>query len=193
MKQKIFFIGRAIGIMAFAAMCFSQNIFAQNRFSFEFRPGVDFATRKVANINLETGFGFEGTFAYRFMPHLGVYAGWSLNRFAGPESDFEETGYAYGLQFIHPLGTSKLNLLARAAVVSNHIEVENSDGEIIADSGHGLGWQVEGGVAIPINERWQFLPSIRYKSLSRDIEIGSVRSAFDLRYLSLGIGASWMF
>ena len=95
----------------------SMSSFAQEsekRFGFEFNSGVSIATKKIGDASLKPGFGFEGLFHYRFLPHLGVYAGWGWNRFgadqsfAGKDVCFEETGYVVGLNFNHPIGTSKL-------------------------------------------------------------------------------------
>ena len=185
-------------LMAIAMVFISQFTYAQDRWSFELRPGVDFATKKLGDIDLNTGFGIEGSFAYRFMPHLAVYAGWSWNKFGsdtkinGTNLDFEETGYTYGLQFIHPIGDSKINLLARAGGLANHIEVEQG-GDVISDSGHGFGWQVEGGLAIPLSKKWILMPSVRYRSLSRDLTIETVTSSVDLNYLSVGLGIAVKF
>lgn len=183
-------------LVAFMVTIASHGIYAQddNRLSFEFRPAVNFATADLGDASLKTGFGFEGTFAYRFMPHLSVYAGWGWNKFASDQSfaganiDFEETGYSYGLQFIHPVGTSNIDFLLRAGALANHIEVENSDGDIIADSGHGFGFQLEGGISLPLGESWNLMPSIRYRSLSRDIDFGSTSTSVDLNYISVGVG-----
>jgi len=195
MKEKINFKGDATATMLLAIVFAftSQFTVAQDRWSFELRPGVNFATKKLGDANLNTGFGAEGTFAYRFMPHLSVYAGWSWNKFGsdqkidGTSLDFEETGYTYGLQYIHPIGNSNINMLARAGGLANHIEAEN-DGDVIADSGHGFGWQIEGGLAIPLSEKWQLLPSVRYRSLSRDITIETTSTSVDLNYISVGLG-----
>jgi hypothetical protein len=180
-------------VLAFTMMYVSQIGFAQDRWSFELRPGVNFPIKKLGDANLKTGFGFEGTIAYRFMPHLAAYAGWGWNKFesdqslAGTKLGYEETGYSYGLQFIHPIGESKINFLARAGGLANHIEVEKG-GNIIADSGHGFGWQVEGGVAIPLGEKFLLMPSVRYRSLSRDLKIETVNTSVDLNYLTVGVG-----
>jgi outer membrane protein W len=172
---------------------------AQNKWSLEFRPGVNYATQDIADANLELGFGTELTIAYRFMPHLAAYAGWSYNNFAvdqsfaGPGASFEETGYTFGLQFIHPIGKSSLSYLVRAGGTYNHIEIENNDGDIIIDSGDGLGWQAEAGLVIPLSEKFSLSPSVRYRSLNRDIEINNVSTSVDLNYLSVGVGLSWSF
>lgn len=172
---------------------------AQNNLSLEIRPAADFATEKLADADLNTGFGFEATLAYRFMPHLSAYAGWGWHKFtaddsfAGSDVDFEETGYTFGLQFLHPLGVSNLDYFIGAGGIYNHIEVENNDGNITSDSGHGLGWQTEAGLVFPLNNNWSLKPGVRYRSLSRDIEIGNVTPSTDLRYIELGVGISVKF
>jgi len=177
---------------------FNQTI-AQDKWSLEFRPGVNYATQDIADADLGLGFGTELTIAYRFMPHLAAYAGWSYNNFAvdqsfaGPDASFKETGYTFGLQFIHPIGESGLSYLVRAGGTYNHIEIENNDGDITIDSGHGLGWQAEAGLVISLSERFSLLPSVRYRSLNRDIEIENVSTPLDLNYLSVGFGLSWSF
>jgi len=177
---------------------FGQS-YAQNKWSLEFRPGVDYATKDIANADLGLGFGAELTIAYRFMPHLAAYAGWSYNNFAvdqsfaGADASFEETGYTFGLQFIHPIGETGLSYLVRAGGTYNHIEIENNSGNIIIDSGHGLGWQTEVGLVIPLSDKFSLLPSLRYRSLNRDIEIENVSTSVDLNYLSVGVGLSWSF
>jgi len=186
-------------IAALTQIVLFNQTYAQNKWSLEFRPGVDYATTDISNADLGIGFGLEGTIAYRFMPHLAAYAGWSYNNFAvdqsfaGTDASFEETGYTFGFQFIHPIGESTLSYLVRVGGTYNHIEIENNDGDIIIDSGHGLGWQAEAGLVIPLSERFSLLPSVRYRSLNRDIKIENVSTSVDLNYLSVGVGLSWSF
>lgn len=195
MKRQNDFNGKRVAklLTAVAVVCISQITFAQDRWSIEFRPGVNFATTELGDIDLKTGFGLEGSVAYRFMPHLAVYAGWSWNKFGsdaridGTNLDFEETGYTYGLQFIHPIGESKINFIARVGGLANHIEVEQDD-DIISDSDHGFGWQVEGGLAIPLGASWRLMPSVRYRSLASEIEIQTVTTSVVLNYISVGLG-----
>ena len=106
---------------------------------------------------------------------------------------FEETGYTLGLQFIYPFEKEKLGYLLEFGGILNHIEVENNNGDIIADSGHGLGWQAGFGLTIPLGERFSLMPAVRYRALSRNIEIGETKTAVDLNYVSGGIGLSWTF
>ena len=177
---------------------FSQS-YAQDKWGLELRPGVDYATQDILDADLGLGFGAELTIAYNFMPHLAAYAGWSYNNFAvdqsfaGPDASFEETGYTFGFQFIHPIGESTLSYLVRVGGTYNHIEIENNDGDIIIDSGHGLGWQAEAGLVISLSKRFSLLPSVRYRSLNRDIEIENENTSVNLNYLSVGVGLSWSF
>jgi outer membrane protein W len=186
-------------IAALTLLVFFNQSYAQDKWSLEFRPGIDYATKDIADADLELGFGAELTIAYRFMPHLAAYAGWSYNNFAvdqsfaGPDASFEETGYTFGFQFIHPIGESTLSYLVRVGGTYNHIEIENNAGDITIDSGHGLGWQAEAGLVIPLSEKFTLLPSVRYRSLNREIDINNVSTSVDLNYLSVGVGLSWSF
>ncbi|HKI78160.1 MAG TPA: outer membrane beta-barrel protein, partial [Ignavibacteriaceae bacterium] len=180
--------------IALITLLASQITMAQDNWGLELRNGASFATKELGDATLKTGFGFEGTINYRFMPHLSAYAGWGWNRFsadnsfAGTNMDFEETGYTFGFQFIHPIEETSLSYLIRVGGIFNHIEVENGSGEIISDSKHGLGWEIGAGIVIPIFNRLNLLPSVRYRSLSRDIEIGNRITSVSQNYVSAGVG-----
>ncbi len=68
MKQYHFLLITAILLISF-------TVKAQENFSVEFRPGLNFPTSEMATIDAKIGFGFEFTGAYNLMPHLAVYAG----------------------------------------------------------------------------------------------------------------------
>jgi hypothetical protein len=173
---------------------------AQERWEFEFRAGAAVPTEDPANVSLGTGFGFEGTVAYRLQPHLSVYAGWDWHRFpadgafVGATSDLEETGYAFGMLFEHPVGRSEvLAIQLRGGGTYNHLEAENNGGDSIGDSGHGLGYEAGVGLAFRMGNSWRLTPGLRFRSLSRDLEIGSTSLATDLRYVALELGFAGRF
>ncbi|WP_045801063.1 porin family protein [Flagellimonas lutaonensis] len=174
---------------------------AQDKWSAELRPNINFATQDIGNADLKTGFGFEAAVGYRFMPHLGAYVGWGWNKFASDtpsfpgtgNTDFEMTGYTFGLQFIHPINNSSLSYLIRAGGIYNHIEVENDAGDITADSDHGLGWEIGAGLQVDLGSNWNLRPQIGYRALSRDIEIGNTTTDVDLNYISFGVGIAKIF
>lgn len=177
----------------------AQSLIAQDRFSFELRSGASFATQELGDADLTTGFGFEGILDYRFMSQLSAYIGWGWNRFTGDDAftgsevDFEETGYLFGLQFNHPLGETPLAFYARAGGIFNHIELENEEGDITDDSGHGLGYRVGAGLAISLGSNWHLKPGVKFQSLSRDIDMSVGTTSVDLTYISVGIGIAKRF
>lgn len=190
----------AIGILI---LLLANTGFAQDKWSAELRPNINFATKDLGDAELKTGFGFEASVGYRFMEHLGAYVGWGYNTFnsdlaftfPGPEdTDFDMTGYTFGLQFIHPIATSEsLSYLIRAGGIYNHIEVENSEGDNIADSGHGLGWEIGAGLQVDLGSNWNLRPQVGYRALSRDIEIENITTDVDLNYISFGVGIAKIF
>lgn len=123
--KKLITILSIIGIVLTLSV---QTVNAQNNISWEIRTGADFATQELGNADLNTGFGFDGILSYRFMPHTAVFGGWgwhhfsSEGSFAGANMDFEETG-TFGLEYMHPLGNSSLDLYIRGGGIYNHIEL----------------------------------------------------------------------
>lgn len=190
MKTKKLILTIVLTVLALNAT--AQN--NQSRWAFEFSTGASIATADIGDANLKTGLGFEGTFHYRFMEHTGAYLGWGWKKFgtdqsfAGSNMDFEETGYTFGLQFKHPLMQNKLNYVVRAGGIYDHVEIENNDGDIVSDTGHGLGWQVAGGLELPLGRSWTLIPTVKYSSLSRDFGSGADEFNSNLNSLSTQIG-----
>lgn len=174
----------------------TTDLMAQGRWGIDIRGSVAFPTQELGEADLNTGFGIEPTVHYRFMPHLAAYVGWGWHQFttdnwvATAEMDVEETGYTFGLQFVHPIQGTSLSYFVRGGGVYNHIELENEEGNVSADSDHGLGWQAEAGLAIPISEYWNIMPGVRYRALGREIEIENVKTQIDLQYVSVGVSFS---
>lgn len=190
MKTKILLTG-ALSFLMLAATVAQEST---KRFGFELNTGVSIATGKPGDAALRPGFGFEGIFHYRFMPHTGIYAGWGWNRFgagksfAGSDVCFEETGYVFGVQFMHPVGAMPISYYLRAGGLYNHIEIENTSGDIIGDTGHGLGFQLAAGIGYAIGKNWSITPGIKFNYLSGDVNIEGVNTDIKHNYLSLRVG-----
>ena len=187
-------------LVAFISLsCFAQE--KEPRFGMEMDGGASLALKKLNDAKMKVGTGIEGTLHYRFYEHLGAYAGWGWNRFsaensfAGKNCNFEETGYVFGLQFKHPIGDSPISYYVRAGALLNHIEIENNDGDIVEDTKHGLGYQLAGGIYIPIGKDWSINTGLKFNSLNRkNIEFSdNVKRSLDLKYLSLRVGIIKMF
>lgn len=193
-------MSKTSAILSFAFLFFSltSSAYSQDRWEFELRGGAAFPTADVGDLPLDTGFGFEGTFQYRFLPHVAAYAGWDWMHFAGEtgDVDVEETGYAIGLRFEHPFRGETGPGLAywlRGGATVDHIELEDEAGDITADSGHGLGWELGAGLSVPLGGHARFRPGVRYRSLSRDLDLGAGEQSVDLRYVAAEIAFGWRF
>lgn len=172
---------------------------AQPRLSVEVDGGAAFATQDLGDADLGTGFGLAADVAYRVMPHLAVYGGWGWHHFAtdqplaGADLDVEETGYTFGLEFVHPLGRTRYGYFVRAGGLYDHLEFEDGDGDVTADTDHGFGWEAGAGFVVPVTPRVSLRPGLRYHALSRDVEIGDVTMDVDLTYLAVDVGVVWTF
>lgn len=166
----------------------------EKRFGVELNAEVSFVSSDLNGANLNTGLGFETILQYRFMPFTSVYGGWGYSHFnanesfAGSDIDFEQTGYILGLQFKHSIGDSPLSYFVRGGLLYSHIETENNDGEIISDTGHGLGFQVAGGLEVSIGNNWSLAPSLKFNSLSGETELEGVNYELEHRYVSARLG-----
>ena len=191
-----FFVTLSVSVML---LIFSNQAMAQKNWSLSLRSGANFTTTKLGDSDLKTGYGFEGTIAYKFLPNLAIYTGWGWNRFNTnrlftlSNIDIVETGYKAGLQITAPIGTSNLKYLLAGGGVYNHLEVENAEGKMTDDSGFGYGWEAEGGIVIPLGSSFSLTPTVRYHALTRDLKNGNLPTKVNLNYVSTGLGLSYLF
>ena len=191
MSTKTFFTGLMLTLLSVSTLMGQPH---EKRFAFELNGGASLATSKPGQADLKPGFGFEGTFHYRIAPFAGIYAGWGWNRFAceksfaGEDTSFEETGYVLGIQYLHPIAKGPLSYDLRAGVLYNHIEIENAEGDILGDTGHGLGYQLAAGINYDLGKNWSLAPGIKFNSLTKDMELENVVTQLKHNYVSLRIG-----
>jgi opacity protein-like surface antigen len=190
MKTKVFLVFAMCAFLAMGTKA-QEN---EKRFGIELNGDVAFVSSDLAGASLKTGLGFEALLQYRFMPFTSIYGGWGYshfnadNSFAGPDTDFEQTGYVLGLQFKHPIGNSPVSYFVRAGALYSHIEIENNNGDIIGDTGHGIGYQVAGGIEVSLGKNWSLAPGLKYSSLSGETDFGSSTYQLDHRTVSARIG-----
>lgn len=168
-----------------------------HRWSLELLGGLDLPTGDLGLLPLNSGPGLEFSAAYRFHEHLWVYAGWGWHRFTTDEAeadiDLEQSGYAFGGRFEHPFrddGVAAFRIFA--AGTWEHVELEDAEGQVRADSGHGLGFDVGAGVALPIGSDWRLLPGVRFRSLPVELSPEGGSKA-DLTYLAVEVGVAYRF
>jgi hypothetical protein len=189
MKTKVLLTLTLSVLLSAAALAQEKD----KRFAFEISGGPSFPTSEFVE-GIKIGFGFEGIFQYRFLPHTSVYGGWGANwlstELANSDNnmDYEETGYVLGIDFKHPIGSSNLSYYARAGFLFNHIETENANGDITADSGHGPGFQLAGGLDINLGKNWSLTPGLKFNFLPSDTESEGTTKEFNYQYISAKIG-----
>lgn len=172
---------------------------AQHKWTFEFRPNLDFPTTKIENEKIKTGFGFDASLAYNFISELGVYAGWGWNSYRAENIveigniDLDETGYTFGLKYIQPINESSLSYFIRLGAIFAHLEIEDDAGEISASSNHQLGFEIAGGLQFSHQSNFSLRPQIGYRSLSADFSSEDFIQQADLDNFFFGIGIAKTF
>lgn len=187
--------GIALFTTAAALLLGADAARAQSPWSLELRGGGAVATEDFGDAALGPGVGFEVTARYRVQPHLAIYAGWDWYHFTtddeglGEELDIEDTGYAFGLIFQHPV-SGRVGGWLRGGGIYDHAELENQAGDITVDTEHGLGWEAGAGLSLELGDRWLLTPGARYRSFSRDLEVNGFEGSVDLSYVALEVGVS---
>jgi hypothetical protein len=192
-----------IVIAAALALLTSRDLTAQGRFAFDLRAGVAAPTSTFAGADLSLGLGLGGALALSLNDHMQLYSGWDWlsfrvdRSFAGDDRQFEETGYTFGLRHDQPFspiqGGRWFELRVEAGGTYKHIEVENTDGDIIASSDHAAGFELGVGAVSLKSGQWRFTPMIRYRSTPSAIVLGGTRTGGRLRYVGLEVGLSRAF
>ena len=173
---------------------------AQPRTTLDLRATVVSPITDFADADLSMGLGFGGTVAFRLQPHLHLYGGWDWLRFhsdasfAGTDMDFEETGYTLGLRFQHEVPwNERISYRLEAGALYKHVEIEDSDGDLISDSGHELGFELGAGLSMVFGEKWNVVPLVRLRSHAPSFTIGATTTDATMRYLGVELGFSRRF
>jgi hypothetical protein len=172
---------------------------AQKNWNISLRNGASFSTYKLNNAKLKVGVGSQACIAYKLLTNVSIYGGYGWNSFyvensvGGDDDEYLEKGYRYGIgykQFIH---NSNWAYQICIGGVYNHIELLNQRGESITNSKYGFGWQAETGIVIPVGQRFNITPSLRYQALSRNIDITNTSITLNYNYISTGLSFGWAF
>ena len=159
--------------------------------SVEGRLFAGFPTGDFADGDLETGLGFGVEAAYNFLPALAVYGGYSRVSFGVDDADdvnLVDSGFDFGLRYTLP-ALSSLSPFLRGGLVYHELEVD-ADGQD-QSTDRGLGFDIGGGIAIPLTPRFSLNPMVNY--LRYSAEINGRNDDFDVSYLGLGVSLAFRF
>lgn len=166
---------------------------AQSRspLSVEIRGGLPFPVGDFQDSHggLQTGYSLDGTAIFQVTPMLGLYAGYSTNRFEVENTEDREVndaGFHGGLMASFPM-TTGLNPFVKGGVVYHETEtVVNGEGQ--ANSDAELGFQAGAGVEIPLGRTLSFTPGVSYTRHS--VESQTILNApdRDVSYVRADVG-----
>lgn len=183
-----------------ALLLLAADATAQPRWAVGARAGLAVPTQAIEGEDFGAGVGVEGSLRYRLSSGLSAYAGWDWTRFSSgltlgeTEADFEETGYVFGFRLEHTFSDEDgPTLWLRGGPTLARVEIEDLNGDFLADTGRSSGWEVGGGVGFSVGQRLSLVPGVRYRSSSHDVEIDGISYDFDLGYVSFEAGAAMIF
>jgi hypothetical protein len=159
------------------------------------------AVEELADTDLGGAGGVGGTLAIRVFHGIALYGGWDWLRFyadrsfAGDERFFEESGYTFGLRFEHAiLGVAEPLFRIEGGRTYRHVEIKDDDvGDLIANSGYSLGFEIGAGMTFPLDTSWRLSPMLRYRSLSPAFDVGDHGVEGDLHYGALEVRVARVF
>jgi opacity protein-like surface antigen len=171
---------------------------AQIPLSIEASVGAVVPTGDFAE-GLTTGFGFGVNAAYRVMPMLDVYAGYSWQRFGieddpeleGIDMDIDDTGFAFGARVNMPM--PGINPWVRAGLIMHQMKFSASaEGMSFSDETDlAAGFEAAAGVAIALAPRISLTPSLSYRSYKPKYDGETADEA--VSYFGVNIGARFSF
>ncbi|HEX6041640.1 outer membrane beta-barrel protein [Longimicrobium sp.] len=145
-------------------------------FSLEVRGGLavptgDFGEKVGDDPSVETGYTVGANATYHFMPLLGVYAGYTYNRFGldGFDGvDVVDQGLSAGVRVAVPTPLIPIDPYLKAGVVYNRVGFEFDEGDDggelddATESDQSLGFEVGAGIGIGLGPKLSFTPQVTY-------------------------------
>lgn len=169
-------------------------------FSVEVRGGLAFPTGDFGQSDEEDGESIESGITvganatYHFMPLLGVYAGYTYNRFGVEgvdELDVIDKGFSAGLRVAVPTPLIPIDPYAKAGLVYNTLGFEfdgdDGDDEGFLDSDNSLGFEIGAGVGIGLGPKLSFTPQVTYTRYTPEYD-GESDDEFKVEHIRVDVG-----
>lgn len=175
----------ATGLVALAAVALAGSAQAQvmpvSPFSVEVRGGLAFPTGELDDV-ADNGItvGANGTFM--FTPMLGLYAGFTYNSFSlgeefealGVDGSVNDYGFDAGVKAMFATPTLPVSPFLKGGLVYHKLDLDFEDFELgeeeVLDGEFALGFEVGGGVMVPLGPRLSFTPAVTYSSYKPKFE-----------------------
>lgn len=192
--RKLWMWGAAVAAIATVAPASAQML----PLGVEVRGGAAFPMGDFGDVfAAETGVSYGVTASLQATSLLGVYAGFERAEFgvddtALGEADLTDQGFAFGARLSLPFGgLTGLGPWVRAGAVYNQISRETDSTVGDFESDRKFGFEVGGGLSIPLGMVVSVTPGVRYRTYSPGLT-GNL-SDTNVSYLVADLGLSFGF
>lgn len=191
-------------LAALAAVAFTgtqANAQSALPLAFEVRGGVVLPTGDWGEL-ASTGFGLNGNVTFNVTPVLGIYGGYTFNRFGinddlgeeGDDLNFTEQGFDVGVKarFASPTGFPATPFF-RGGAIFHKIGLGGGDidPDEDLDSDMKLGFEVGGGVEVGLSRNITLTPQVGYSQFNPSDDDDDVDDdSIDVSNVTLGVGVN---
>lgn len=181
-------------LAALAALAAAPQAHAQMRIplAVEVRGGAGFPTGDFGDM-VKTGYGFGVNGQFNVTPVIGVYAGYNRFEFdrEGTVADVADakaidSGLNAGVQatFAPMMGFAGAAPFLRGGAVYHRVNFATDGGDSKTD--YGLGFEVGGGLDVPLGPTVSLTPGVRY--IRYTPEFGGTKLDRDINYVAADVG-----
>lgn len=167
--SKLFILQVMIALAALGPL-HAQHPFDPGSVSFELRGELARSTSELrSRFDLESGYGLGVTARYWINSMASLYAGWDRFRFEGESSTQNtkviDSGFRLGAQLVADLW-ERADPFVGAGLILNRSRFtrENAQGRIRATADRSAGYEIGGGLLIPLWDGIWAVPEARYRS-----------------------------
>ncbi len=196
MKKRTMFGWLAAGMVAVAAPAGAQSSIP---LTLEVRGGAAFPTGDLKDVlDAEMGVSYGVNATFQATPLLGIYAGYEraelgMDDAAFGEGDLTDEGFSFGGRLSLPAGGwSGLGPWVRAGGVYNRLTRETDSVTGDFESDRGFGFELGGGLSIPLGMVVAVTPGVRYRSYSPNTS-GLIGDEPNVSYFVADLGLSFRF
>ncbi|HST63291.1 MAG TPA: outer membrane beta-barrel protein [Longimicrobium sp.] len=145
----------------------------------------------------DEGMSWGAGVALGITPGIGLYGTYSQTTFEVADFedvDLEDNGFSVGLTGALP-SVSGLSPWLGAGLVKHELAFDGDDGDEEANEGadEKLGFEVGGGLAIPVGANIRLTPAVGYRQYGVDVGALVGTSEFDVSYFTAGVGVNFSF
>lgn len=167
-----------LATLGFAAAANAQGTAPSTPLSIEIRGGAALPMGDLSDDDeggAETGYTFGANATFQATPMLGIYAGWTRSSFGVEDAEdvsIRDQGFEAGVKAMFGGGTMPVSPFVKGGVLFHTLSVagEGEGVEAEVESDNAIGFEVGGGVAIPLGQRMSVTPALTYSKFSTDEE-----------------------